>query len=107
MLKMNNIMNTKEVDNLAERGSFSCFVLDGITYLPHYTKVGYYVGPGHRIMRSTKTNEVLFESQGVHEDVFFAAKAECVKKELWVTPARKQTDSLDRSVATFKQFLGV
>lgn len=104
---MNNIMDIKEVDKPAERGFFSCFVLDGITYLPHYTKVGYYAGPGHRLMRSVKTNEVLFESQGIHESVFFEAKAECVKKELWTTPARKQTDNLNRSVATFKQFLGV
>lgn len=100
-------MNIKESDIQAERGLFSCFVLDGITYLPHYTKVGYYAGPGHRVMRSVKTNEVLFESQGVHESVFFEAKAECVKKELWITPARKKTDDINRNVSTFKQFLGV
>lgn len=104
---MDNIMDIKENDRLAERGLFSCFVLDGITYLPHYTKVGYYAGPGHRLMRSIKTNEVLFESQGVHESVFFEAKAECVKKELWITPARKKTDDINRNVSTFKQFLGV
>jgi hypothetical protein len=108
MLKMDNlIVEVKENDKPAERRPFSCFILDGITYLPHYTKVGYYVGPGHRTMRHSKTNDVLFESQGIHEDVFFAAKAECVKKDLWVTPARKQTDNLNRNVATFKQFLGV
>ena len=104
---MDNLMNVKENDRLAECQPFSCFVLDGITYLPHYTKVGYYVAPGHGVMRHSKTNEVLFETPAIHEDVFFSAKAECVKKDLWVTPARKQTDDLNRNISTFKNFLGV
>lgn len=104
---MDNLTQIKEGDKPAERHPFSCFILDGIVYLPHCTKVGYYVGPGHRLMRHSKTNEVLFESEGISEDVFFEAKAECIKKELWVTPARKKTDDINRNVATFKQFLGV
>jgi hypothetical protein len=90
-------------DKPAERRPFTCLVLNDVIYVPHYTNAGYYVAPGHKQSRHSKTNEVIFESECIPESKLFDAGARCVKELLWVTPARKETDSPTR-MASFKQF---
>ena len=35
------------IDNLAEKDSYTVYVLNGIMYIPHYNDTYHYVGPGY------------------------------------------------------------
>jgi hypothetical protein len=71
MSQIHRTTHRKHVQNMEVTYPYKAYLINGITYVPHYSKA-LYVGPGHDQFLKTYT-----------EDELVAAGAEPVREMLW------------------------
>ena len=74
--------------DVPERANYSCYKLNGITYLPHYDIPAMYVGPSKRI--ESGFIKAHYESVKFFKNELIRLGAVEVKEQLWTTHARNQ-----------------